>query len=125
MSEFSVLLLIVLAVCLLVAISQVAVMLRVKRDLAQREKLLLELRGEVYALLQCGRGYGDRLKDQQHRLSHIYQRQEALELRGTDEGGCRAAVSMAQRGASVRELIETCGLSRGEAELVRRLHGIT
>lgn len=123
MSELSALLLVVVGVCLMVAISQVVLMLRVKRDLAQREKLLYELRSEVYALLQCGRGYGDRLKDQQHRLSHISQRQEALELRGSDESGCRAAVNMAQRGASVRELIETCGLSRGEAELVRRLHG--
>ena len=33
------------------------------------------------------------------------------------------AVRMVKRGASIDELADTCGLSLGEAELLRRLHG--
>ena len=33
------------------------------------------------------------------------------------------AVRMVKRGANVDELADTCGLSLGEAELLRRLHG--
>jgi hypothetical protein len=122
MTDTSILMVVVLSVCLLLAIGQVAVMVRVKRDLLERERTIYELRNELYALLRCGRGYAQRLKHQQHRLTHLSQRQESLEQRGSDNEACRMAVTMARRGASTRELIETCGLSRGEAELVARLH---
>jgi len=37
--------------------------------------------------------------------------------------GYRVAIRLAKSGASPEELVSECGLSHGEAELVKRLHG--
>jgi uncharacterized protein DUF2802 len=39
--------------------------------------------------------------------------------------GYQVAIRLARSGASREELMSGCGLSRGEAELVHRLHGHT
>jgi hypothetical protein len=49
--------------------------------------------------------------------------QQAPQSTATVTPGYQVAIRLARSGASREELISGCGLSRGEAELVHRLHG--
>ncbi|HYB65700.1 MAG TPA: DUF2802 domain-containing protein [Steroidobacteraceae bacterium] len=51
------------------------------------------------------------------------QTQPAAQPKGTPAGGYQIAIRLARSGASREELMTSCGLSLGEADLVRRLHG--
>jgi hypothetical protein len=56
----------------------------------------------------------------------IAQLDERLERQAQIAGpapGYQIAIRLAKGGASREELVSNCGLSQGEAELVRRLHG--
>jgi hypothetical protein len=59
------------------------------------------------------------------RLDERIERQArpAAQPKSTPAGGYRAAIRLARNGASREDLMTNCGLSLGEADLVRRLHG--
>ena len=42
---------------------------------------------------------------------------------GSSHHGFKEAIALSQHGASVEQISESCGLSQGEAQLVRALHG--
>ena len=56
-------------------------------------------------------------------LRALCERQMQLELKQPAAGHYRHAISMVELGAGTKELISNCGLSRGEAELLLRMHG--
>ncbi|HXY96851.1 MAG TPA: DUF2802 domain-containing protein [Steroidobacteraceae bacterium] len=47
----------------------------------------------------------------------------AVQPKGAPAGGYQFAIRLARSGASSEDLMANCGLSLGEADLVRRLHG--
>lgn len=51
------------------------------------------------------------------------QTQPGAQPQGAPAPGYRIAIRLARSGASREELMASCGLSLGEADLVRRLHG--
>ena len=55
-------------------------------------------------------------------IDQLRHRQDQLELRMADSQTYGQAEQLVKRGAGIDELIATCGLSRGEAELVMRMH---
>jgi hypothetical protein len=57
------------------------------------------------------------------RLDERYERQN--QTGGSAAQGYQIAIRLARGGASRDELMSSCGLSLGEAELVRRLHGVS
>lgn len=67
----------------------------------------------------------DRLTKLNQDLRYLRERQERLQLRGDNNASAYdQAIKLVQRGADVDELINVCGLSRGEADLVIMLHGM-
>jgi|GEM_PF-6323306 len=66
---------------------------------------------------------GDRLIATERELRRIAGGQSRLEMRAPAGGSYRQAVSLASHGADIDELIESCGLTRAEAELLGRVHG--
>lgn len=52
------------------------------------------------------------------------QAQPGAQPKGTAAGGYQIAIRLARGGASREDLMTNCGLSLGEADLVRRLHGV-
>ncbi len=48
--------------------------------------------------------------------------QEGLPNRDSDQKTFKIATKLALQGADVEEIVELCGLARGEAELIRMLH---
>lgn len=65
---------------------------------------------------------GDELAGVEQKLRRITERQDNLDLREPDVATYRHAIEMAQQGADVTRLMKSCGLARGEAELVRLMH---
>ena len=58
------------------------------------------------------------------RVDQLTSRQDALSA-GTARSGLRQAIALSKHGATTRQLVDTCGLSQGEAHLVQTLYGRT
>lgn len=76
----------------------------------------------MQAVCVGARGMGEAVVLLEDRLRRLTERQDELALREPDQGVYHQAIRLASRGASVEELVTTCGLPRGEAELVQILH---
>ena len=83
-----------------------------------------EVLAQSQSLLQRLAALETRLDDTAVVVARIDERSERqMQLSGTATGGYQIAIRLARGGASREELVSRCGLSFGEAELVRRLHG--
>ncbi len=89
-------------------------------DDLQRHVTLLER--DLGAVCTSASRAGDRLVDTEQRTRLIAKRQTEFEASMPNTVRYKQAESMLRRGAADDELIQTCGLSRGEAELLRCLH---
>lgn len=58
----------------------------------------------------------------EQQVRHLSGRQNQLELRDPVRQTYEPAIRMVRKGADVDELVSTCGLARGEAELIMMLH---
>ncbi|MBL8200149.1 MAG: DUF2802 domain-containing protein [Chromatiales bacterium] len=56
------------------------------------------------------------------RVDQLTSRQDALST-GNTRSGLRQAIALSRHGATTRQLVDTCGLSQGEAHLVQTLYG--
>lgn len=65
---------------------------------------------------------GERLLEVEQQLRLVAERQDQIDLRQPARQPYRLAINLARQGAEVDKLVATCGISRGEAELVARLH---
>lgn len=64
----------------------------------------------------------DRIAQLERQVQHLSRRQNQLELRDPVTQTYEPAIRMVRKGADVEELVSTCGLARGEAELIMMLH---
>lgn len=83
-----------------------------------REALAQELKRLEKALRQTI----DRLKITERQVRELMDRQNRLEMTAPSTERFKHAIALAQRGASTEELMATCALARGEAELLFLLH---
>jgi hypothetical protein len=58
------------------------------------------------------------------RVDQLTSRQDSLTA-GNSRSGLRQAIALSKHGATARQLVDTCGLSQGEAHLVQTLYGRT
>lgn len=56
------------------------------------------------------------------RVDLLTSRQDSLSA-GNSRSGLRQAIALSKHGATTRQLVDTCGLSQGEAHLVHTLYG--
>jgi hypothetical protein len=101
---------------------------RVARRLRGRclalEAALLSLRREIETVTSLSVRAARRTKRIEHDLSMVSDRLTALESR-SESPSFDQAIDSARRGAEPDKLAQRFGLSRGEADLVTRLHGRT
>lgn len=113
----------ILAVLCAILMMQIA---RLRRTLAQgdsqREASLRQIHEDMRALCAGSAALGAHLASLDQRLQRLSDQQRTLELREPGSQSYGFAIRLAQQGASVEELMENCGMSRGEAELLLRLH---
>jgi TolA-binding protein len=118
-----------LAVALGVAVAVALVSRRTGQRQAQWEQALQTLQRDLRALCNAAVNVGERLNRAERRLQQLTERQEELGVRqeqmGRGEGADQSyqqAIKLAHKGAGVDELIDVCGLTRGEAELIAMMH---
>jgi signal transduction histidine kinase len=118
-----------MVVAALLAVIAVAGVVALRRTAAQRDEVVRALQHDLRSLCNAAVGMGERVNQMERRLRQLAERQEALGLRqdqlNQEDPEARTysqAIKMAHKGAGVDDLVEVCGLSRGEAELVAMMH---
>jgi len=98
--------------------------IRLRSAVARNRRRLAHLAPEVSALCSAGTGMGERLVRAEELLRRLTERHDQLELRAGGERQYAQAIRMVQNGAGIEDLVTSCGLTHGEAELVVMLHGV-
>ena len=113
-------------VCVVVALAILAVFVarRWQRQHAADAAAAKALQTDLGALSAVIAGLGSRLVRIEQQLHGVSERQNQLELRPGGERSYSHAIRMVHKGADVNELVASCGLNRGEAELLLRVHGM-
>ena len=95
---------------------------RLSHDLEETEKDLQrriqQLEQELGALCSASVGAGEHVVKLEQQVQRITERQNQLELRAASERPYSQASQLVDRGADIDEVMDTCGLTRGEAELL-------
>ena len=95
---------------------------RERRRVATLSARVTALEGDLHVLCASASSAGDRVISLERRSRELVARQEQLDTTGGSTPHFRHAVALLDRGASTEELVQTCGMVRGEAELVAYLH---
>ncbi len=98
---------------------------QLKKTLQIREKSTHRIQQDLHGLILCMRGISQRFEKQQKLIRSVTIRQNDLNALSTNDSHYEQAVLLMDKGATVDELIQTCGLSKGEAELMSRINNIT
>lgn len=85
------------------------------RNLRER---LQQIEQEIGALCSASMGAGEHVVRMESQVQRIVERQNQLDMRINVERPYSQASQLVTRGADIDELVETCGLTRGEAELL-------
>lgn len=96
---------------------------RAERELGRYQADILAIKGAISALCEEGVDENRRRESIEQRLKGIRDRQDELELREQGGRSYTQAIKLIKRGATVDDLINACGLNRGEAELIVDIHG--
>lgn len=115
----------VLAVASLLLVMEVWRALRGGRRERELNDAVRRLREDMQALCTGATNMGKHFTTLEQKLRRVSERQDQIELRDPAQQTYGHAIRLAQRGADIEELIAHCGLARGEAELLLRLHGHT
>jgi len=117
-----------LGLALLALISTIALgqAILLKKQLAALQKSAGEridkLENELSALLDGSFGMGNQLNELQRDMKDTRDKQQQLEQRDLGALPYNQAVRMVASGATVDQLVNQCGLSRSEADLIMLLH---
>jgi hypothetical protein len=93
-----------------------------ERDREHRQQIQ-RLVDEFAALCRASAGAGDHVVKLEQQLRRVVDRQDQWELRASDRS-YQQAIQMVHKGAGAVELVNNCGLTRGEADLIVMLHGM-
>ncbi len=119
-SEYYMVLLGVLNIVLIAVVIKLAAQQR-QRSLSYEGKLKL-LNDDVSALCSGAAGVAGHLNKVEQKVKRVMERQDQLDSREPSDRALDQASRMVRQGATVEELIATCGLVRAEAELLMLLH---
>ncbi|HHI94959.1 MAG TPA: DUF2802 domain-containing protein [Gammaproteobacteria bacterium] len=86
--------------------------------LNEQQNRLHVLQTDVSAMCAGAVNLGEHLAHLEQRAHLLTQRQDKLEMKDPATQNYRQASRMMNKGAELEEVIEDCGLARGEAELV-------
>ncbi|TVP87731.1 MAG: DUF2802 domain-containing protein [Thioalkalivibrio sp.] len=96
---------------------------RLQRRQMIQESALMSLKGALSAVCSDELAVDQRQAELERRMRQLAEQQEQLLSRDAEQGPYRHAVRLAAKGASREEIMKSCGVSRGEADLLRSLHG--
>lgn len=112
----------ILAIASLLLVMEILRSSRSRRREREFNDTVRRLREDMHALCIGATNMGKHFATLEQKLRRVSERQDQIELRDPAKQTYGHAIRLAQRGADVEELIAHCGLARGEAELLLRLH---
>ena len=95
-----------------------------RERLDRQEERTTGLQAELGALCKASMGAGERLVQLTNQIRRLDERQERTELQTLSDRSFERAIQLVQEGGTIEELMEQCGLTRGEAELLVTVHGV-
>jgi hypothetical protein len=87
-------------------------------ELYSLRERLQQTEQELAALCSAAVGAGDHVIKLEQQVQRMIERQNLIELRAAGSRPYTEASQLIHEGANVEELVESCGLTRGEAELL-------
>ena len=92
---------------------------RLRAQMAKQQESLGNLQNDVATLCSGAVNLGEHLAHLQQSTQKLGRRQDELELKGPSSGdNYRHAARLMGKGVELEEVMEDCGLARGEAELL-------
>ncbi len=85
-------------------------------------ELLQRTQNDLRALINASVGMGERMLEVERRQRRLAERQEQLDIYDAANQPYEQAIRMAQNGSKIEELVDICGLSKTEAELIQIMH---
>lgn len=92
------------------------------RRLNSAHRQLEVMRNDIRALTTAAMGVGGRVLELERRQRRLAERQEQLDIYESANQPYEHAIQMARHGSGVEELVEVCGVSKNEAELITMMH---
>ena len=112
----------VLALSLCLHLMQIFRIRRSQCRLASMNEQLENIGNDMRAMFSASKGVDKRLARMEKKLRLQTDRQDKLELHEPNLQAYGQAARLVRKGADADELVDTCGLSRGEAELIMFLN---
>ena len=106
----------------LVFLVSALLMIRGRRQLKSQMNELKTIQKDVRAITAAALGVGDRVLELDRRQRQLSERQEQSYLYDPANQSYEQAIRMVQSGAQPAELVDVCGLSENEAELISLMH---
>jgi hypothetical protein len=91
---------------------------RLSARLRQQQRQHNDLRQQMRALTSAALGMGERVLEMERRQKHLAERQEQVDIYESANQPYEQAIRMAQHGASIEDLVDSCGVSENEAHLI-------
>lgn len=96
---------------------------QLKQFTVMQQNQLKELSHELQTMTNAAYGVGKRINQLAGQIRELDDRQEEFDLKEQGSGSMQQAIALVHKGATIEELIESCDMSRGEAELLVMVHG--
>ena len=97
---------------------------RVKQRQQRYEEQLINLLHEQKAITSGAMGLGRRLSQFNNHLKYLEKSHEDIKQRDISDKSFEQASKLLKMGASIEDIVESCHLSRGEAELINDMLGL-
>lgn len=91
---------------------------KLRAQIERQQETLSSVAADVNAMCSGAVNLGEHLAHLEQRAHQLIQRQDQLELNEPSSQSYKHASRMMGNGADLEEVMENCGLARGEAELV-------
>jgi hypothetical protein len=111
----------VISVLLVLQGGLVLALIRLKIALNQQQQQIQQLKNEQQAIISGSLGLGRKLFQVKNNLSLLERYQLELQQMATNESNIEQASKLLLKGIPIEEVIETCRISRGEAELLQQM----
>lgn len=93
-----------------------------RRQNKQQQQTLAAVKNDLRALTTAAVSVGERLLEVERRQRRLAERQEQVDIYDSANQPYEHAIRMVEKGASVEQLVDVCGLSTNEAELLHMMH---
>lgn len=87
-------------------------------QLLQAQERIHQLDQQFAALCKASAGAGEHVVQLEHKMLRLIERQNQVEMRASSQRPYSQASQLVHKGANTNDLMETCGLTQGEAELL-------